>query len=290
MREALQHTALLFAVPTCESELEQMLAGQVLPDYRNMFDDNDDRARDEAAPILAEAERLIELAASGGAAVFRQATLDDFSKASADHSVLIYFGHSRGFEVSEQDLPMFEAWRDRAQCYAGHPVLAALNECRSAHDAANAMTTLLTNRTLLPMLPPKVTEAIGTNDAMAWMIGRELIDDAFAGVIRPGNMVEMFDGLHSPGRFVDKIAASFRGELDLTMCHSIAVAAMLDLRRGGNIRHLHWPVSVDPAAQFMLVAAALRELVERDDRPPGSELPSYISIRLRLHRNLLEGG
>lgn len=289
MGDALQHAALLFAAPARRAELEDMLAGRVLPDYRKMLEDDDDRARSNVALILAEAECLIELATSEGAAVFPRATLDDLSVASTSHALLIYFGHSRGALLAAEDLADFDGWRARVRSYADHPVFGALDGCDSAREAAIELNTIIVRGSLLPLLPPKVGEALADNKAMVQTIGRDMVDEAFMGLIQPGNKVEMFDGLHAPGRFVDAISPDFCGEMDLTMCHSIAVAAMLDIRRGGGVHHVHWPVSITPLDQFLLVAEALRRLVANSAGTPPAKPPSYISIRMDLHRKLLEG-
>lgn len=292
MGNALQHAALVFAVPTRTTDLEDMLAGRILPDYRGVFDDDDDhdRIRTCLAPGIAEAERLIDLAAAEGAAIFERAVLGDLASASADRELLIYFGHARGALLQAEDIVDFAGWEARLRSASPPAAFDPLAACISAEQAAREMSSLIVQGALLPLLPPQARDALAGNQAMVRTVGRDLIDEFFAGTIRPGNQMEMFDGLHAPGRFVDAISPEFAGELDLTMCHSIAAAALLDIRRGDRIRHVHWDGSVTPRAQFLLVAETLRRLLAGGDSTPPEKPPSYIAIRMDLHRALLERG
>lgn len=286
MGGALSHVALLFAIPTCHAEGEDMLAGKVLPDYRRAFSHDVEKARGEIATFLPDAEYLLDLAGSECATIVRRADLAALAKATVSHTVIIYFGHARGAYPSPEDIA-FDAWPSECKAQADHPVFGTLAGCGSADDIVEELITIILRGRLLPHLPVEIRDALAGNASMAETIARDMIDEAFPRSIRPGNMIEMFDGLHRLRRFIDAIDARFHGELDLTMCHSVALSTLLDLRRGGTINHIHWNASVTPQVQFFLVGETLKRLIAGSHDSASQN--SYISTRMLLHRDIGTG-
>jgi hypothetical protein len=111
---------------------------------------------------------------------------------------------------------------------------------------------------------------------------RDLIDEGLNGLVEPGNRMEFADGLYAPSDVEGALWLGFNGELDLAMCNSVALATLIDLRRGSQLRHLHWPQYVLPEPQYLKVAWTLREMaahggnyiatrMEVEAREPGRE-------------------
>ena len=109
---------------------------------------------------------------------------------------------------------------------------------------------------------------------------RDLLDEALDGLIRQGNQIDLFDGLHSLGAAEAAIWQGFCGEIDLALCNSVAFSTYIDLRRNNRVRHLHWPDLIDPIPQFLLIAETLRRLSSKNG--------SYCSVRLQLEREMLQ--
>jgi hypothetical protein len=278
----LAQVAILFAVPTSRADLLDMAQGEVLPDYRAMFDSEDEAALLSAAqPIIAAAEQLLDVAENLGIQVRRRAGLADLGAVTASARVVILFAHWRGALVTLQDLPTdWRAVATRLQSLA--PPFGELRACTTPTDLVNAMNRVLSNGAAASHASAALGTTVQANRAVSLALGRDALDAAFAGLLRRGNCVELFDGLHTPGNVEVAIAPSFRGELDLTMCDSVALATLLDIRRAGTIRHIHWPELVAPVPQYLLVAEALK----RYAAAAGSR--SYIDIRLSLQKALLE--
>ena len=74
---------------------------------------------------------------------------------------------------------------------------------------------------------------------------RDEIDELFQGLLRPGNRLELWDGLHDKWEVESAIAPEFDGVLDLSACNSSVLANFLNARRGYRFRTVQFPDVVD---------------------------------------------
>ena len=70
---------------------------------------------------------------------------------------------------------------------------------------------------------------------------RDEIDAMFVGLLRPGNLLELFDGLHGKEVVESAIAPGVTGILDLTTCTSTVLADYIAARRHHEIRTVQFP-------------------------------------------------
>ncbi len=70
---------------------------------------------------------------------------------------------------------------------------------------------------------------------------RSELDELFAGLVLPGNRLELFDGLHSKESIEKAIAPQFNGILDLTTCTSTVLADYISSRRRQRFRTVQMP-------------------------------------------------
>ena len=279
----LEHCTLLFGTPVSRAEFDRACQRTPRSDYiANVVGDNPEEAWNRNyATVAATAEELITTAKNLGAVICREATLADFSYATAHAKIVILLAHFRGFDFSEQDLlrpidNVVAAIKSRS-----HPALAYFDpvphELTSLVDAFNVAVM---ERKLLSYLPRPLDIAGQDSTSVGRVLCRDLLDEALVGFVRPGNQVDLFDGLHSLGSLEAAMWDGFQGELDLALCNSVALATYIDLRRHNRVRHLHWPDIIDPVPQFVLIGETLRRLSYQGG--------SYISTRINLEKEMLQ--
>jgi hypothetical protein len=189
--------------------------------------------------------------------------------------------HFRGFDFSEADflLPVgtiVDTIARRRDSVLGYFDPAP----REPGLLVDAFNSAIMGRTLLRYLPESLANAGERTCALGRVLCRDLLDAALDGMIRPGNRLELFDGLHTPGDVEGAIGERFRGELDLALCNSVALATVIDLRRQNRIHHVHWPDLVHPVPRLVLTGKALMEVARHGG--------SYIQARLELEREILK--
>lgn len=272
--------AILFGTPLTRTEFDRRMEAVPASDYlRNLV------ARSSGDPWSyyrkdAEAgSQLLERARDGGARVFPGATLEHLREATEVCHTIVILAHWRGASfrvrdilVSPEELVAFiEASPDPVlREFRGLPP----NPVR-IEDALNAA---MTGGGLLKYLPSGLCDSSPMAEALTLALLRDLLDESLGGKIAPGNRLELFDGLHAVDAVEDAIDRGFRGLLDLSMCHSIALAVFVDRRRNGRITSLHWPVAIAPGPQYLSIRDTLEELAR--------EGGSYMDNRMRRFEQL----
>lgn len=230
--------------------------------------------------VASAASDLVSTALRLGAGVFRQATLADLAEASVAYDRLILVAHWRGAAVSEIDLL---ADSDKiVQAIADQPasVREAFGELPlTRRDLVESMNRLIETCALSTLLPKSLAVLTRESRSLGMSLCRDLVDNLLAGMIAPGNRVELFDELHSLGAMEGAIAGDYAGEIDLATCRSEAFATYIDLRRANRIRHVHWADSILPIPQFILITQALERLAIVGG--------SYIDARLAVEEALM---
>jgi hypothetical protein len=236
---------------------------------------------DTYAAVAAAAQELIAIATGLGASVYREASLVDLSHATESTDVVIVLAHFRGFNFSVQD---FIGSFDRVTAAIkarSNPMLGYFeNVPNQALAIVDAFNEAVMGRKLLPYLPSGLRDAGRLSEPLGRVLCRDLLDESLDGIVRPGNQIDLFDGLHSLGAVEAAISSGFRGALDLALCNSIALATYIDLRRNNSIPCLYWPDLIHPIPQFVLIGETLRRL--------SREGGSYINTRMKLEREMLQ--
>lgn len=205
---------------------------------------------DEVQPMVAQP--IAELVASAlelGVDVVRRATLADVRAATATSDVVIVFAHWKGYEFVGDDLGLQAAplallqraaqsptplgrWlegRLDALAGTGPSSTRLLDRVRALfrpRPPANLVELLgeALNAPLREPAPERVVDGILETPVIRLSRRRADIDRLFDGLVRPGNRLELFDGMHSMEQLAAAIAPTFRGWLDLTTCTSAVLA------------------------------------------------------------------
>jgi hypothetical protein len=99
-----------------------------------------------------------------------------------------------------------------------------------------------------------------------WGKRRDEIDVMLDGLIQPGNLIELFDGMQTKEAFESAIAPGFTGFLDLTTCTSTILGDHVSRQRGAALRLLAFATNQDLMWHSNCMATAL-EMTVHDRRP-----------------------
>jgi hypothetical protein len=108
---------------------------------------------------------------------------------------------------------------------------------------------------------------------------RELLDERFGDLLRPGNLVELRDGLHSAGTIANQISDMWTGIIDLAMCFSTSPATIIKSGRTGR-RVISSNKQVIPEIRLRIIRDLYRKLVDTE--------VNYASELVFMVRNLRE--
>ena len=193
-----------------------------------------------AAPYVALAERARAL----GCEVRQAATLADLAAAASAERTVLLISHWKGAAFLNDDfLPGLEAELDGRLVGRSEPLAVWL---RGALQSSVALLGLwhrppLSPRTALrAAVRTRITEP--PPDGIQQLIElpttkasrrRDLLDQWLEGLVRPGNRLELFDGMHGKEAVVEAMAGLEAGVLDLVVCN----AAYLGDHIGQQTRH-----------------------------------------------------
>jgi hypothetical protein len=270
----LADTGILVAVPLNRDEFEERVHSS---DWLGKFRPPDagpeavraaidNRWRDTYSPLVAEPVlETVWFAQSAGADVQTRATLADLARLTATKRVVILFGHWKGPEIVFDDL--LPGWTVNR-----FVELAAMSQT----PIAQWITSRLGNRAGTKSGSGAVLDALndalnfgmdGVRDGIQSVLEhevtrharrREELQTLFSPVLRPGNRLELFDGLHSREVVEAAIAKDFEGVLDLTACTSTVLADYIAVRRRHRLRTVQFPVLVEFIYAAKAVAGTLQ--------------------------------
>jgi hypothetical protein len=255
--------ALLFALPLTREAYDLSVLGRALPDYgaqlRNASDGPaafwEGSYRHSArwgAALADEAQAL-------GAHVYRRATLSELSEATSLCRTIILFAHMSGPYFNLGQLPRTVADRHRLmRRLEEHQVVAAPAEAEDPEAMIEALNNLIRHRRLLPWLPDMIRADAEISPTRGEALCRDLLDEWLDGLVTPGNRVELYDGMHTPGSLASAFAPDFAGEVDFAICNSAVVAAVIEMRTGKDVRIGARGVLTVPRPEFFATAQALR--------------------------------
>jgi hypothetical protein len=284
----LREIALLIGLPITEEEFGARLAdSDLLTRFRPTrldaaLDINSDEWRSRtrrswvthylpttATPV----SELLEAAEMNGARAVTQATLSDFHDATTEFGKIILLSHWKGPEVSPDDIvraaPREYFLRLDTQ---DSPVTLRLREKFLEHGLGDetcdrASSSRQARSTLQKVLNEIITEKAKFDQQKGRPVTehpltvetrrRDEIDAIFAGLLRPGNRLELFDGMHDKHHIETAIAIGFKGLIDLTTCTSSVVADYIGSRRDYQIRVVSFPITIPPEWSSLCVKVAL---------------------------------
>ncbi len=271
---ALADTGILIAVPLTLAEFRKRVQdsdwlGKFRPPgagAEELQAATDVRWRDVYSPLVAEPlQEVVEIRTGRmGAEVRAAAQLADLAAVTGAKKTAILFAHWKGPEIVFDDLipPWnFDALANRAaesRGPMGKWVDAALGKRRSKLDSDAVLDVL--NEALDAPLG-------GSADGVASILEhavtrqarrREELQALFPDLLRAGNRLEMFDGLHSKEEVEASVALDFAGILDLTACTSTVLGDYLAARRRNRLRTVQFPEVVEFIWAAKAVAGALR--------------------------------
>ena len=228
-----------------------------------------------ARPLL----ELVKASAAFGVPVQRRATLASLHKATSERSVVVLFAHWKGPEISNDDF---------IEPIDGNSFLqrASGETTTLGKWLANRLQGLIADKTnwrakLFSLFrssgyqslrgalgealeadfdedePGDVVDEIVEHPVTRAARRRDALDSLLRGLIRPGNRLELFDGLHSKETVETTIAKDFEGVIDLTTCTSTYLADYVAAKREFRLRTIQFPTVQDVVWGANCVIAAL---------------------------------
>jgi hypothetical protein len=228
-----------------------------------------------AVPMLELREKALSL----GARVTR-ATLAELARSTASSCVVVVMTHWKDGTVLSEDcngVKERDPWLARCSGYASplarwlaarlqperrtegwaQRVLAALSRRKKQELSVHQILEQSVTVELPEENPPpefiQVRESMVTRAARR----REELDSMFAGMIRPGNRLEMWDGSHSKETLEQWISPGFEGVLDLANCTSTILADYVSGRRKRRLRLVIAPYPIKFVATAPIVGSTL---------------------------------
>jgi hypothetical protein len=225
----------------------------------------DERWHNAYSTLIAEPlQELVGMARCGSAEVRPQAVLPDVEILTRTKKIVILFAHWKGSEIVFDDFlhgPDIQMYLDLSQ-KATSPVgkwIAAKLRDHSSRTGADILLDIV-NDALTVSLPDEqpVSGSVMEHAATRQARRREELERLFPNLLRPGNRLEMFDGLYSKEAVESFVAPGFNGILDLATCNSSVLADYLAARRRHQLRTVQFPNMVEFIWAAKAVTGALQ--------------------------------
>lgn len=210
-----------------------------------------ERWENEYLPLVVEPlTEVVEVAWQGGATVHTCATLDEIQSITREKQIAILFAHWKGPEVVFEDLREQNTtapYLARLQALDDELPVWLRSQLSRAHGDPSTVVKVL-NESLHFSGEKRsgrgdtiVLQHCVTRDAAV----REELDALFEGLLRPGNRLELYDGLHTKEELEEAIGPDFDGVLDLTLCTSTVPADYIAARRHHTMRTVQFPKEIE---------------------------------------------
>ena len=203
-------------------------------------------------PIAEVCSELVSVAEDLGVNVKKAATLAELKVLFQSCSVVTIVAHWRGSRLFPSDLlaspksfasTILDSPDEISSTLRSRINLSDLKQMLSNSDSeedAEQLVKLLNNviespSSLITLKPhSKITVVLDDLDLSA--TNRNLLDQWASQKIKPGNRLELRDGLHSPAQVAQIIPNLFAGIIDFAMCHSTVLGNLL--RKGKPNRRI----------------------------------------------------
>lgn len=206
--------------------------------------------------VARPAVRLADDARAAGISVIERATLIDLAEATSRCSTVILVAHWKGAEIEPSDLVVRDVGdlSRRLSVPCGDPHLSRLaRKLKSERCGANRIAVLL-NAHIMRTAKRLMRESRRPRDGIrldlpvvtAAARARLTLDEALGDALRPGERLELMDGLHGTAAVDDAVAPAFTGVLDLTTCTSVLLSAQLEHTRKAAFRVVQFHEALKP--------------------------------------------
>jgi hypothetical protein len=238
---------------------------------------------DYSANVAEPLRKLMALSEELGADVRSQTTLADLRASATGDAVVILFSHWKGHEVLVNDLdPGWTESELASQASQVDSPLARfianwfrtsevdfrvspfkwlahrLARCRPKVSVRNILTAALERPVDDDLLGSPEVDGVMELGLLRDARRRDELDSLFGHHLRPGNRLELYDGLFSKEEVEAAIPSSFSGYLDLTICNSSVLAEYIGRARGYRFRTVQFPAEQEPIWGVHCLCLALR--------------------------------
>lgn len=260
-------THLLIGVPVdFEQFVERLPASDWLAKFNVVSGDNEADAQAvrrswdaQYQPFVSKPlNQLVEHARSLGVSVSLRAGLSDVTRATEKGDVVILFAHWKGYEIIFDDLnglPDVDALIEATNHHQGRLALWLRSRPRSGASVLKMLEEAL-KADLLDT--PDVVDLVFESALTRHTNRRDQLDELLGVNLRPGNRLELFDGLHDRKSVGEAVSVRFSGWLDLTTCTSAVLADYL-LRVRNNAFHM---VQFEKTQDFLWHAHCVRIVLD----------------------------
>jgi hypothetical protein len=210
-------------------------------------------------PLVVEPiEDLVKKAKSLGARI-AEGTLSALAQATAQSNVVIIMAHWRDFHIESEDLTCtgVDDWRRRALL---HPSPLSQWVAARLGQGVSSIAEILNGSLEVEFPPddgkprePRVVESLTIRAARR----RDELDSIFEEMIKPGNRLELLDGLHSKEEIENAIAKDFNGVLDFAACTSTFLGDYVTRTRQHRLRVVQAPNTIEFVASAPIVGTTL---------------------------------
>lgn len=244
--EALENVALLVCLPVEHQRfLEQLPAS----DYLKKYSLEPERAwATTYLPQVAEPlQRLISRARKLGAKVGSHVTLQALRDATASCRVVILVSHWKGCKLTIDDL-LSEDKAEYLTCLKGTTGSASryLEQHLLRDSIVGAISRFIDSDDPILNDPDPNGFTVVSDALTVCTERRDTVDALMSGLVKPGNLLELSDGLYTRHVLSEQIDQRFTGVLDVAACNSSVLADYLDRVARGRFRIVQFPDVLDP--------------------------------------------
>jgi hypothetical protein len=253
-----QRTALLLAIPLTLDEFVASIERR--SDYTRRYASDPGAAWNGPSGYREAVARplvmLAEDARKAGICLFDKARLSDLAEATSRCSIVIVVGHWKGAEIATSDLLVRDVGElsRRVSMSRGDPRLTRLaRKLESMRGGADRIADLL-NAFILHTAKRLMREARRRRDGIRIEVplvtavahARLMLDEILSDALRPGERLELADGLYDAEAVDAAIAPGFAGVLDVTTCTSVLLSARLEQTRKDAFRVVQFKDALRP--------------------------------------------
>jgi hypothetical protein len=233
---------------------------------------------DEYRSQVAEpVQRLVERARTFGAHIEPRATLQSLHDATTKKKIVVLLTHWKGSAVSADDIvcenkATFLARLDSAPGSAPRYLARLLSESATERGIQEFVESAI------PELEDSNPDGfiVSSDPITVRSERRDLVDKWFEGLLRPGNLLEFWDGLYARDDVARQVDCGFKGILDVAACNSSILADYLNRVTRSRFRVVQFPDVLPPALSCEALHLTFELMDERG-------LP-YLTARMRALR------
>lgn len=267
---------LAIALPLTAEEISQDIKATNHEYAKGLVNKNSGKTHEEIIKPIAEvALELVAIAESLGVDVRQSATLADLKELFQSCSVVTIVAHWCGHNLRPDDLlvPPQElaskilcdtddiavALRERLNTSELAKIASNDASERSTEQLVNLLNKAIASCPLKsPNVPPNIKIII--DDVSLAAANRDLLDLWAGGTLRPGNRLELRDGLHPSNTIELQIPNEFTGIIDFAICNSIILGDTI--RKGyPNRRVIMNARSVQPIPRLLILKLLYQQLL-----------------------------